>query len=288
MKRRLTGSGGSSARPRSTGIYVTISPYWAANTKNFERWGDRGLRWTGRPPGSCSTFDEDAPTWLQSLGRRPVYPPQTPTRRSPWPGDPGRGDHPGPETRTAYSFWSTMAIKPPQQGAARPSKFAAWLGKKVRLARGRPEGLGRGGEPGRRPRPPAKVRAGRGLPDDRPARRAGWARRVADEVAFYGATPAQILRGDRRLLPGPTSAASISSTPRTGRPPVRPCSMTSSAGPTRRATVIAVNRYYNGGSHVGDNRRVADRARPQVHAAIGGRPTPWSCRPTSGRSRAGR
>lgn len=233
------------AEAKKQGIYATISPYWA-NAKDAGKWGIEGTDAPGDLWGLLffdETLQRGYRAWATAL-----Y-----ARVNPYTGIPLAKDPAVAiiqiQNEDSLFFWTTMAIKPAQQ-ARLAKKFAGWLaGKYGSLADAR-KSWGNAGHKD------DEIPAGRvGLVGIYPMtipQTGEMARRVADEVAFYAETQRKFYAemaafyrdglGCRQLI----NASNWRTANQTRLDDVE--RWTYEAG-----DVIAVNRYYDGGPHLGDN-----------------------------------
>jgi hypothetical protein len=233
------------AAAKKQGIYTAISPYWA-NGKNTAGWGIGGYSGTTDLWGLLF-FDETLQggykAWVRAL-----YAPTNPHTGIPLSRDPAVALI-QVQNEDSLLFWTTMGIKPAQQERL-GKKFGEWLVRKY----------GSIGEASR-------AWKGVGHAEDDLARgrvglfnvwhmtrpqTGGMAGRIADELAFYAETQRRFYAemvgyyrdelGCRQLI----NACNWKTADPIKLDEVERWTYTA-------ADVVAVNRYYNGGVHVGDN-----------------------------------
>jgi hypothetical protein len=232
------------AAAKKEGIYTAISPYWA-NAKEAGNWGIEGYPGTTELWGLLffdETLQDAYKAWVRAL-----Y-----ARTNPYTGIPLAREPAVAiiqvQNEDSLLFWTMMGLKPAQQGRL-GRKFGTWLvGKYGSLdgAKKAWEGAGHGDDDFGRGRvgllnvwAMTQPQAG------------GMARRVADELAFYAETQRAFYAdmvayyrdtlGCRQLI----NASNWKT--------ADPIKLEDVERWTYTATdVIAVNRYYTGGVHVGD------------------------------------
>jgi hypothetical protein len=233
------------AAAKKEGIYTVISPYWA-HAKEAGAWEIAGY------PGSTDlwgllffdeTLQEGYKAWVRAL-----YTPTNPYTGIPLARDPGVAII-QVQNEDSLLFWTMMGLRPAQQ-VRLVKKFGTWLVKKygsLEEAKKGWEGVGHGDD-----------QFGRGLVGlmnvwtmTRP-QSGGMARRVADELRFYAETQRAFYAemaayyrdtlGCRQLI----NASNWKTADPIKLEDVERWTYTV-------ADVIAVNRYYNGGVHLGAN-----------------------------------
>jgi hypothetical protein len=233
------------AAAKKEGIYTTISPYWA-NAKEVDGWGIEG--YSGRTELWALLFFDEALQKGYKAWVRALY-----ARTNPYTGITLAQDPAVAliqiQNEDSLLFWTTMTLKPPQQERF-GKKFGTWLAGKygsLDQARQAWEGAGHKDDDFARGRV--------GFVDHwqlTQPQAGGMARRVSDELRFYAETQRTFYAdmvayyrdtlGCRQLI--------NASNWRTADPikfeDVERWTYTA-------ADVIAVNRYYNGGAHVGEN-----------------------------------
>ena len=230
------------AEAKMQGIYVTISPYWF-NDEDATKWGIEGYEGKGDLPGLLffdETLQRGYKAWAAALFARP----------NPYTGitlaqDPAVAII-QVQNEDSLLFWTTDALKAPQK-ARLGRKFAAWLvGKYGSLGAARQAWAGAS-------RPDDDLAGGRvGLLELWNLTNPQSGRRGADQVAFFAATERDFYAriaafyrdelGCRQLING--------SNWRTADQKLLDDSM---RWANAAVDVIAVNRYYNGGDHLGQH-----------------------------------
>ena len=231
------------AAAKKEGIYAAISPYWAP-AKAAGNWGIEGYSGTTDLWGLLffnETLQNGYKEWVRAL-----Y-----SRTNPYTGIPLAQDPAVAiiqvQNEDSLFFWTMQALKPPQQERL-GKKFGEWLVRKYGSLDGAKkawEGAGNGGDDFGR----GKVGLIGIWPMTRP-QTGGMAKRVADEIAFYAETQRAFYAsmvafyretlGCRQLI----NACNWRTADQIKLDDVERWTYTA-------AEVIAVNRYYNGGVHIG-------------------------------------
>jgi hypothetical protein len=233
------------AEAKKQGIYVTISPYWAHST-DPARWGIAGHDAPGALWGLLffdETLQKGYKAWATALYARP-----NPYTKIPLANDPSVAII-QVQNEDSLLFWTTQGLKPVQQ-AALAKKFAAWLVAKygsLDAAKNAWSGASRPGDDF----PNGKV----GLFDIYNLtipQSGGNAKRASDQFAFYAATQRrfydEIGKFYREEL-GCKSLLNASNWRSANQTMMDDAERWSYSG----LDAIAVNRYYNGGQHLGPN-----------------------------------
>jgi hypothetical protein len=232
------------ASAKAQGIYTTISPYWASSAE-VTGWGIEG--YTGSTPLWGLLFFDEALQGRYKAWIRALY-----ARTNPYTGIPLARDPAVAliqvQNEDSMLFWTMLGLKPAQQERL-GKKFGAWLVGKYGSLDGASrawEGVGQVGDDFAR----GKVGLVNVWQMTQP-QTGGMARRVADELAFLVETQrtfyADIVAyyrdtlGCRQLI----NACNWRTVDPIRLDDVERWTYTA-------ADVIAVNRYYNGGMHVGD------------------------------------
>lgn len=230
---------------KKAGIYTTISPYWA-NGKKVTQWGIDG--YTGQTDLWGLLFfnpqlQEGYKAWLKALYTRP-----NPDTGIPLANDPAVAII-QVQNEDGMFFWTMQSVKP-EQLALLGRKFAAWLSAKYgsmdAAKKAWPDAMN-----------PADDWAG-GKVAILPtwqltnAQQGGMAGRVADQIHFFADTQrgfyAQITDYIHHTL-GCKQLVNASNWMTAD-----PVKLSDDERYTYTAAdVIAVNKYYNGGVHIGDN-----------------------------------
>jgi hypothetical protein len=231
------------AAAKKEGIYTIISPYWA-NRKAVDGWGIEGYSGTTELWGLLfynEVLQRGYKEWVRAL-----Y-----TRRNPHTGIPLARDPAVAiiqiQNEDSLLFWTTVGIKPAQRERLERN-FGGWLVKRygsLDEAKKAWEGVGKEGDDFGQGRvgllsiwPMTQPQAG------------GMAKRVADEVAFYAETQRGFYAdmvafyrdtlGCRQLI----NAGNWKTADPIKLEDIERWTYTA-------ADVIAVNRYYGGGTHTG-------------------------------------
>jgi hypothetical protein len=232
------------AAAKKEGIYTVISPYWAS-PKEVNGWGIEGYSGTTSLFGLLffnEALQRGYKEWVRAL-----Y-----ARTNPYTGIPLAQDPAVAiiqvQNEDSLLFWTTQAIKPEQQ-VRLGVKFGEWLVRKygsLDEARRTWDGVGKEGDDFAR----GRVGLLNIWPMTQP-QTGGMAKRVADELEFYAETQhrfyAEIVSffrdtlGCRQLI----NACNWRTADPIKLEDVERWTYTA-------ADVIAINRYYNGGVHIGD------------------------------------
>lgn len=232
------------AEAKKQGIYITISPYWAlgqdASNWRIEGYGEKTDLW------GLLFFDETLQGGYKAWVRE-LY-----ARTNPYTGIPLSRDPTVAiiqvQNEDSLLFWTTQSMRPAQQERL-GKKLKAWLVKKygsLDKVREVWEGAGNGEDDFTR----GKISFLKVWQLTQP-QAGGMDRRVADELAFYAET-SRSFYADMVAYYRDTLGC---------RQLINACNW-KTADPIRiddverwtytAADVVAVNRYYNGGSHVGE------------------------------------
>ena len=233
------------AEAKAQGIYVTISPYWA-NAKEATRWGIEGYQGKGDLWGVLfidETLQRGYKAWATALYSRP----------NPYTGIPLATDPSVAiiqvQNEDSLFFWTAGQLKPAQQ-AKLAGKFAAWLVGKY----GSIDAAGRAWA-GASSKEDDFARGKVGLVDlyamtlPNPGPQG---RRASDQVAFLATFQREFYRSIAAFYREELGCRQLinASNWRTANQKL----LDDSERWTYSVNdVIAVNRYYNGGSHVGPN-----------------------------------
>ena len=231
------------AEAKKQGIYTTISPYWA-HDKDAGQWGIEGYAGKTDLYGLLffdETLQEGYKGWVRTL-----Y-----TRVNPYTGIPLSRESAVAliqiQNEDSLFFWDNMKLKPPQLDRL-SKRYSGWIIEKYGSIAGA-----------------TKAWAGAShKDDDLPRKRVallnvfamtqnqegGMARRVADEVSFYATIQRRFYAMMAAYYRDDLGCGQL----------INACNWKTADGPklddierwTYTTTdVIAVNRYYNGGSHLG-------------------------------------
>jgi len=231
------------AEAKKQGIYTTISPYWA-NSQDARDWGIEGYG-QGDLYGLLffdETLQAGYKTWARALYAR-----TNPHTGIPLAKDPAVAII-QVQNEDSLFFWTTQAIKPAQQ-ARLGRKFAAHLREKYgSLA----AALAAWGGSGHKDDDLANGRVG--LLDvyatTRPRAAGGPGRRLDDQVAFFASAQRRFYATIAAFYRDDLGCGQL----------INACNWKTADGPRlddlerwtyTAADVIAVNRYYNGGVHLG-------------------------------------
>jgi hypothetical protein len=231
------------AAAKKEGIYTIISPYWASQCP-ADGWGIEGYSGTTDLWGLLffnETLQKGYKEWARALYAR-----TNPHTRIPLAQDPAVAII-QIQNEDSLFFWTAGAIKPPQRERLE-RKFGEWLVKKygsLDEAKKAWDGVGKEGDDFGR----GKVGLLSIWPMTQP-QTGGTAKRLADEVAFYGETQRGFYAdmvafyrdtlGCRQLI----NASNWRTANAVLLEDIERYTYTA-------ADVIAVNRYYNGGAHSG-------------------------------------
>ena len=230
---------------RKQGIYVTISPYWA-NSADAARWGIAGHDAPGALWGLLffdETLQKGYKAWASAL-----Y-----TRSNPYTGVPLAKDSSVAiiqvQNEDSLLFWTTGTLKPAQQ-AALARKFAAWLKEKYGSLDGAKKAWSGSTRPG------DDFAGGKVALFDiynlTIPQSGGNARRAADQFAFYASTQRRFYDEIGKFYRDDLGCKSLLNASNW-----RSANQSTMDDAERWSysalDVIAVNRYYNGGRHVGPN-----------------------------------
>ena len=231
------------AAAKKEGIYTIISPYWAAGNA-VDGWGIEGYSGTTELWGLLffnEALQRRYKEWVRALYTRP----------NPYTGIPLARDPAVAviqvQNEDSLLFWTTVGIKPAQQERL-GRKFGEWLVKKygsLDKARKAWDGVGKEGDDFAQ----GKVGLTRLWPMIQP-QTGGMAKRVADETEFYAETQRGFYADMAAFYHDTLGCHQL----------INACNWKTAdpikLGDIERWTytstdVIAVNRYYNGGTHTG-------------------------------------
>jgi hypothetical protein len=233
------------AEAKKQGIYVTISPYWA-NITDASKWGIEGHNAPGNLNGLLffdETLQKGYQAWASALFARP-----NPYTNIPLAKDPAVAII-QVQNEDSLLFW-TSQLMPPAQKARLGQKFGRWLLEKYGSlgawttawagASHKDDDLASG-----------KVGLldvyAMTIPQPGPS-----GRRAADQVAFYATTQKEFYAGIARYYRDQLGCGQLinASNWKTANQTTLDDAERWSYSST---DVIAVNRYYNGGAHLGGN-----------------------------------